>query len=170
MFSLTVIDHIRLDSDHVAQNYTVHARGAERLAGAAFTFRIVIASLLTVATAAAIAGLLLPGRQYQIATIAASALALVAFAIYAIVGLETRVTAHRLFAHRLWLVAEQFRSLLAEVNDGLVDTGTLMRRRDDLIHELHGIYEHGFGVDQPAHETARLPDLPKHDSAHDVAA
>jgi hypothetical protein len=160
MFSLTIVDHIRLDSDHVAQNYMVHARGAERLVAAAFAFRIVIVSLFAVATAANIANVLFPTRQYQIAATSASGLALIAFAVYAVAGLEARVTAHRLFAHRLWIVAERFRSLVAEVNDGIVDGGSLMRRRDDLIHELHAAYEFGFGVDHWGHESARLPPLP----------
>ena len=47
MFSLTVLDHVRLDSEHVARNYTVHARAADRLASTAFAFRIVMAVLNT---------------------------------------------------------------------------------------------------------------------------
>jgi Na+-transporting NADH:ubiquinone oxidoreductase subunit NqrE len=160
MFSLTIVDHIRLDSDHVAQNYMVHARGAERLVAAAFGFRIVIVSLLALAVAANIANFVFPTHQYQIAAIAAAALALIAFAVYAVAGLEARVTAHRLFAHRLWIVAERFRSLVAEVNDGIVDGGSLMRRRDDLIHELHTVYAFGFGVDHWGYESVRLPALP----------
>jgi conflict system pore-forming effector with SLATT domain len=160
MFSLTIVDHIRLDSDHVTQNYIVHARAAERLVGAAFAFRIVIVALLAIATAANIVNLLIPMRQYQIASVVAAALALIGFAIYMVVGLEARVTAHRQFAHRLWFVAEKFRSLLAEIHDGAVDGPALMRRRDDLIHELHAIYECGFGPDQSGHETARLSPLP----------
>ena len=31
MFSLKVVDHVRLDSERVAQNYTVHAAAAERM-------------------------------------------------------------------------------------------------------------------------------------------
>jgi conflict system pore-forming effector with SLATT domain len=159
MFSLTIVDHIRLDSDHVAQNYMVHARGAERLVGAAFGCRIVIVSLLAIATAANVANLLF-ARQYQIAATLAALLALIAFTVYSVAGLEARVTAHRLFAHRLWLLAERFRSLLSEVNDGIVDANSLLRRRDDLIHELHATYGSGFGVDQWAYESARLPALP----------
>ena len=160
MFSLTIVDHIRLDSDHVAQNYMVHARGAERLVTAAFAFRIVIVSLLAVALMANIANLLTAGRQYQVTAIVAAAVALIAFAIYTVLGLEARVAAHRVFAHRLWLIAERFRSLLTEVTDGLVDPNALLRRRDDLIHELHSTYEFGFGIDQQGHETMRLSALP----------
>src|SRR5581483_8046087 len=142
------------------RNYTVHARAAERLAGAAFVARLVVVSLLTAAVAATIATLLAPGRPYEIAAVVATTVALVAFAIDAVLGLEARVSAHRQLAHRVWLVAERFRSLVAEINDGLVDTPQVLRRRDDLIHDLHAIYEHGFGADQSARETVRLPDWP----------
>ncbi len=160
MFTLTAIDLIRLDSDHAAQNYMVHARSAERLARTAFTARITIVTLLAIAMGVDVLGLLIPMRAYQIAAAAAAAIALVGFAVYAVLGLESRVAAHRALAHRLWLVAERYRSLLAEVTDGTVDAGALVRRREELVHDLHAIYERGFGADQPAHETARLPALP----------
>ena len=160
MFSLTTIDLVRLDSDHAGQNYTVHARAADRLARAAFIGRIVIVSLLAVAMAADILSLMQPARAYQIVALAAAVLALVVFAVYAVLGLESRVGAHRHMAHQVWLVAERYRSLLAEVSDGMIDVPGLLRRRDDLIHELHAIYGRGFGPDQPAEESERLPALP----------
>jgi hypothetical protein len=76
--------------------------------------------------------------------------------VYVTLGLESRVSAHRLFAHRLWIVAERYRSLLTEVNDGLVDANVLVGRRDQLVAELDGIYQFAFGVDQAAHEKLRL--------------
>ena len=154
MFSLTVIDHVRLDSEHIAQNYTVHARAAERIVGIVFTCRIVIAALLVVATSATVASLLLSGRNYQIAAVVATALAL-----YAVLGLEARLFAHRSFAHRLWLMSERYRSLLAEVQEGMVSTPELLRRRDELIHDVHAIYEFAFGAEQAGHESVRLPAL-----------
>lgn len=159
MFSLNVVDHVRLDSEHIAQNYTVHARTAERMVRLVFTCRIVITTLLAIATAATIATLLLPGRPYQIAAVVSTALALLAFAVYAVLGLEARLVAHRSFAHRLWLISERYRSLLSEVHEGLVETPALLRRRDELIHDLHAIYEFGFAADQDGHETGRLPTL-----------
>lgn len=160
MFSITTLDLVRLDSDHAAQNYMVHARAAERSARAAFTIRIVVVSLLAAACASSIFALLLPVRAYEIAAVVFATLALVAFAIYATLGLESRVGAHRQIAHRLWLIAERYRALLAEVNDGLVDGPQALRRRDELTHDLHAIYEQSFGPDQPARESARLPRLP----------
>ena len=160
MFSVTTLDLVRLDSDHVAQNYMVHARAAERLAGGAFVGRLIVVSLLTVATAAALATVLAPSRPYEIAVAVTTALALVAFAVYAVVGLDARVSAHRQMAHRLWLVAERYRALVAEINDGHADPPQVLRRREELIHDLHAIYEGGFGADQPARELARLPAWP----------
>lgn len=160
MFSLTVVDHVRLDSDHITQNYTVHARAAERIVGIVFACRIVITALLAIATATTIAALLVSGRGYQITAVVSAALALFAFTVYVVLGLEGRLFAHRSFAHRLWLVSERYRSLLAEVHDGIVDTPALLRRRDELIRDLHAIYEFGFGADQAGHESVRLPVVP----------
>jgi hypothetical protein len=160
MFSLTVIDHVRLDSEHVAQNYTVHARAAERLVGLVSTFRISIAILLAAATCSALGNVLFPGRNSQVGAVAAVTLAFVGFSVYVVLGLEARLYAHRSFAHRLWLVSERYRSLLAEVNEGIVDGPTVLRRRDELIHDVHALYEFSFGVDQAGHESFRLAVLP----------
>lgn len=165
MFSLMVADHVRLDSEHIAQNYTVHARAAERFASRAFAGRIVLVALLSAAMAANLANVMLQGHGYPLTAAAATALALIGFALHATLGLEARVSAHRAFAHRLWIVCEKSRALLAEMNDGMVDRGALLKRRDDLIRELHTIYEHGFGMDQRAYEAARLPPLPTEKAA-----
>jgi hypothetical protein len=160
MFSLTVIDHVRLDSEHIARNYTVHARAAERIVGLVFACRLTITVLLAVATASTIATLVDPSRGYQIAAVAATAAALLAFVLYTVLGLEGRLFAHRSFAQRLWLMSERYRSLLAEAHDGRVDESTLLRRRDELIRDVHAIYEYGFGADQAGYERLRLPDVP----------
>jgi hypothetical protein len=160
MFSLTVLDHVRLDSEQAARNYTVHAKAAERIVGIVFTCRIVITVLLAVGTAATTATLFFSGRPSQITAVVSTGLALLAFVIYAVLGLEARLYAHRVIVHRLWSVSERYRSLLAEVQDGIVDGPALLRRRDELIGDLHAIYEFGFGADQPGHESVRLPELP----------
>jgi hypothetical protein len=157
MFSLTVLDHIRLDSEHVARNYTVHARAADRLATGALASRIVMAMLLAAGAAAAIGNLLLNARFYQVTAVVTSVAALLGFALYGVFGVEGRVLAHRSFAHRLWIICERYRALLTEAADDSVDRATLLDRRDELIHELHAIYERGFGPDQRAFDGERLP-------------
>jgi len=159
MFSLTVLDHVRLDSEHAARNYTVHARAADRLATAAFVARLLMAALLALSVAGAIANLLNPARFYQVTGVTTSAAALVGFAFYGVFGFEARVLAHRTFAHRLWIICERYRSLIAEAGDGLVDRAMLLGRRDELIADLHIIYERGFGADQKAFERDRLPPI-----------
>ncbi len=165
MFSLTVIDHVRLDCEHAAQNYTVHARAADRFASLAFAVRVVMAALLSAATAACIASLIIPDRFYATAAAVASAAAMIGFSLYAVLGLEGRVSAHRAFAHRLWIVCEGYRALIAEANDGLVDGPELLARRDHLIQQLHAIYERGFSVDQSGHEAKRLGNVPSERAA-----
>ena len=160
MFSVTTLDLVRLDSDHLAQNYTVHAGAAERLATTALIARITIVSLLAAATASTIATLLAGGRWYAIMSVVTVTLSLVGFAVYATLALEARVAAHRQLAHRVWLVTQRYRSLVAEINDGLVDPSAVRDRRDALVQELHAIYEQSFGADQPAREIGRLPPWP----------
>ena len=157
MFRLSVVDHVRLNFGHAVQNYTVHAQAAERLAGFTARARIAVFVLLGVATAATVASLLGAPRPYQIAAAVAMALAFVGHALYLALGFESRLFAHRSFAHRLWIVCERYRALLAEVQDGLVDRESILRRRDELIGQLHAVYEHAFVVDQQAHERVRQP-------------
>ena len=169
MFALTVADQVRLDSQHVEQNYTVHARAAERVARAVFVSRIVIAALLTTATLVSVAAVLAPARAYQIASVVTTSMALLVFGVYAALGLEARVCAHRALAHRLWLAAERYRSLLAEVHEGIIDNVALLERRDKLITQVHTIYELGLAADQAGHESIRLRMLPDQRKEHPAA-
>jgi len=156
MFSLKVIDHVRLESERVAQNYTVHAAAAERIVVAVTVFRIGLVILLTLAASAEVGNVLFPRTVSPALAIGAGMLALAGFAVYGALGLEASLFAHRAFAHRLWLVAERYEALLSEVNDGLVDPQLLARRRDELIAEVDTIYRFAFGVNHAAHERLRL--------------
>ena len=81
-----------------------------------------------------------------------------AFAVHLVTvayGIEARVSNHRLIAHRLWLTCERYRGLLTEIQDGLVDTNTILQRREILSEQVHAIYEQGFPVDQQAFEGMR---------------
>jgi hypothetical protein len=159
MFSLKIIDHVRLDSERVAQNYTVHAAAAERIGRVISAVRIAIVALLTLAVSAEVANALFPRSLSPAAAIGAGIAALAGFAVYAALNLESRVLAHRVFAHRLWLVAERYRALLSEVNDDIVDAAMLVRRRDELLAQLDAVYQFAFGVDQAGHERLRLPPI-----------
>ncbi len=100
-----------------------------------------------------------PARAYLYAAVVTSTLAVAAFVVYEMFGIESRLFVHRSVAHRLWMVSERYRSLLSEVNEGFIDGPTLVHRRDELIAEMHRIYDSGFGVDQAGHELDRLAPL-----------
>jgi hypothetical protein len=155
MFSVSVVDHVRLNFGHVIRNYTVHARAAERMAALALKLRITVLALLGLATSSMVLSLLRAEHGFQIAATVLAGLALAGHTLYVAIGVESRVYSHRLFAHRLWVMCERYRSLLAEVQDGLIDDTAILHRRDTLIEQVHAAYEQGFSVDQQAHESTR---------------
>jgi hypothetical protein len=105
---------------------------------------------------AAVAALLLPAWNFDVSVAIASSLALATYVAQSALGLEGRVQAHRTCAHRLWLIAEGYRSLLTELQDGLIDPSVLLRRRDQLIERVHAAYDQVFPTDQRAFESVRL--------------
>ena len=156
MFRLSVLDHVRLNFDRTSQNYTVHAEAAERLAGHILKVRIAILVLVAMTVIAAVAALLQPAWNFDVSVAIASSLALATYVAQSALGLEGRVQAHRTCAHRLWLIAEGYRSLLTELQDGLIDPSVLLRRRDQLIERVHAAYDQVFPTDQRAFESVRL--------------
>jgi hypothetical protein len=159
MFGLSVNDQLRLNSEHVTRNYALHSQAAERLARMTLRARLVILALSGIAFAAAIITVYREGREYEIVAAILSGVALAAIVAYVAVGLEGRVAAHRSLAHRLWLIAERHRSLLAEIHDGLLEEPVILERREDLTRQVHAVYEQTFPSDEPAFETARQPDM-----------
>ena len=157
MFRLGVVDHLRLNFDRTSQNYMVHARAAERLATLTSRVRIAVLTLLGVAAAAAMISLIEPGRPFHLAAAIAALLAFGAHATYLAVGLEGRVHAHRSCAHRLWMVCDRYRALLAEIEDDLLDRATVLQRRDELSAQVHAAYDQAFSLDQKAYESMRQP-------------
>ena len=155
MFGLTIVDHVRLNLTQAGENYTIHARAAERLANRSARVRIGVLALIAAATVASILGLVAGARGFQIAAVVATSLALLCYAAYVAWGFEGRVHAHRTCAHQLWLVCERYRSLLAEVRDGLLDREAILRRRDDLVLQSHSAYATAFPLDQTAYEALR---------------
>jgi len=155
MFRISVVDHIRLNFDRTSQNYTLHAKAAERLAITSARIRIGVLILLGIAALTAATSLVDTGRYLQIAAAVSTGLAFAAHAAYLAIGIEGRVHAHRSCAERLWLVCDRYQSLLSEIEDGLLDRATILQRRDDLGAQMHAAYEQPFSLDQKAYESAR---------------
>jgi hypothetical protein len=155
MFCLSVNEQLRLNFGLVVQNYTAHARAAERLAAIALKAKIATTALFALATWSIVLSLLRPAREYQIAAAVIASVALALQVLTVAYGLEARVYSHRLLAHRLWLMCERYRSLLGEIQDGLVDEAAILHRREALGEQVHAIYEQGFALDQQAFESMR---------------
>ena len=156
MFRISVVDHIRLNFDRTSQNYTLHAKAAERLAVTTARIRVGVLILLAIAAVAAATGLVEAGRPFQIAAAIAVGVAFAAHAAYLAIGVEGRVHAHRSCAQRLWLVCDRYQSLLSEIEDGLLDRASILQRRDELSAQVHAAYDQAFSLDQKAYEGARL--------------
>jgi hypothetical protein len=155
MFGLGIVDHVRLNLTRTGENYMVHARAAERLAGLTSRIRIGVLVLILLAAAASVMSLMDLGRWYRVAAVIAASLAFAAHAVYIAWGFEGRVYSHRVCAHNLWLVCERHRALLAEIHDGLLDRAAILQRRDELAAETHSAYGQTFPLDQPAFESLR---------------
>jgi hypothetical protein len=146
MFNLTIVDHIRLSFGNVAQNYTRHARAADRLTRLALNARVAILVLLGISVGLSVAIALGAGRTVELALVVVLSLAFVSYAIVASLGVEDRLLGHRYLANRLWLLCEQYRALLAEVQDGLLDRNAILARRDALVQQFGDIDEQGLAA------------------------
>jgi hypothetical protein len=155
MFGLSIVDHVRLNLARTAENYTVHARAAERLALLTTRIRIGVLVLSLVAAAASIASAIAIGPAYRVVAAVAAGVAFAGYAASIAFGFEGRVYAHRLCAHNLWLVCERHRALLAEIRDGSIDRASVIRRRDELVLETHRAYDQMFPLDELGFEAAR---------------
>src|SRR5580765_3861556 len=101
MFSLSVIEHLRLNFGLVVQNYTSHARAAERFAAIALKAKMAVLGLFALATGSIVLSLFRPAREYQIVAAVIAGVALAVHVATIAYGLEARVASHRLLAHRL---------------------------------------------------------------------
>jgi hypothetical protein len=154
MFQLSLVDHIRLSFGHLIYAYQAHAHAAERLARRSWQAKVVTLTLTGLTVAACLVALDTP-RPFRIAAASLAGLAFATHAIALALDFEPRVYAHRSCAARLWLLGENYRALLAEIHDGLIDPSTIMARRDVLIREVHAVYEHVPPADRQAYQIAR---------------
>ena len=62
---------------------------------------------------------------------------------------------HRDTGSKLWIIREKYISLIADLRMGIVPVGTLTKRRDDLMCELHGVYTQALSTDDKAYAKAQ---------------
>jgi conflict system pore-forming effector with SLATT domain len=154
MFHLSMVDHIRLSFASVVNAYEGHAEAAVRLARWGWYSRIALLTLLGFACVAELMALQ-GGRPFLMASTSVSALAFVVCAAWVGLDLEPRIYAHRSSAAKLWLLCEQYRALLAEVQDQMLDPQAVAQRRDWLAREVRSVFEYAPPADRQTYEIAR---------------
>lgn len=154
MFQITVVDHVRLSFASILAAYEGHADAAAKLARwSSYAKRILIALAGITATVAAIA--VQGGSRWQVATAVLAAVLFGSCAIYVALDHQPRMYGHRRSTAKLWVICEQYRALLAEMHDDLVDLPSLRDRRNALLSEAAAVLEHSAPDDRYTYEIAR---------------
>jgi len=157
MFSFTLLDHLRLTFGQVVYRHKTHSQIAHARARQGRWMRALEAVLMTAAAGAALAAAFDQFDQRRWFAIAAAALAttaLVVLVVHLALDLDGSAVVHGACAARLWPMRERYRALLSDLADGAIDANTARERRDLLLNELHGIYEHAPPADGPAYQAA----------------
>jgi hypothetical protein len=141
MFSLTLRDHLRVTFNQVVHRHKVHARAAQSNALWNRRLRGSEALLMGGAGIAAAAAAFGHGQIPAVIAAVLASLALVILLVHLTIDFETTAQAHARCSARLWDIRERYRSLLSDLNDGVLDVGEARRRRDKLMEELGAIYE-----------------------------
>jgi hypothetical protein len=155
MFTLTLVDHLRLTFGHVIHAHRTHARLAARHA-TWNRWTQGLEAVLVLATAALSLALLTTGiSAYAIvAAVAGSAGALVLI-LRLVVDFDRRISAHRACSARLWHLREQYRAVLSDLRDGHITIDGARERRDTLMGRLQAVYEDAPPAERAMYEAAR---------------
>jgi SMODS and SLOG-associating 2TM effector domain family 4 len=154
MFELTLVDHLRLTFGHVVYRHRAHTRLAHARARWNRWMRAAEALLMAGSALAGVAALYGQGRGAHIASVAMASLAAAILLIDLAFDFGRSALAHGSCATRLWQIREQYRALLSDLSDGVLDLEAARRRRDALMAELHGIYENAPPTDPQAYQAA----------------
>src|SRR5262245_34459360 len=155
MFPLSLIDHLRLTFGHVIHSHKAHALAAERHARLDRWLKAAEVLLLLVTALCAVSLTFTPQPAWAIGATAAALGGVVTLVVRLALDLERSSAVHRDCSARLWHVREQYRALLAELNDGVLTAETVRDRRDALMTTLHEIYGEAPPAEQAAYQSAR---------------
>jgi hypothetical protein len=154
MFDLTLIDHLRLTFGHVVYRHKAHSHIAQSRALWGRGMRAVEVLLVAAAGYCSLGSALGRGPGYAVASAVLAGLALVALLVDVILNLDGSAHAHATCATRLWHIRERYRALMSDLSDGALDLESVRRRRDELMGELHDIYENAPPSEAIAYQAA----------------
>jgi hypothetical protein len=155
VFGLSLVDHLRLTFGHVIFSHRAHTLAAQR-AGQWDRWLRLAEALFVLATAIACVSLSFALSPVLAVAAASSATAAVlTLGVRLASNLERSASVHRDCSTRLWYLREQYRALLADLNDGVLTADDARSRRDVLMGALHQIYQDAPAADRHAYQTAR---------------
>jgi hypothetical protein len=155
MLGLTLVDHLRLTFGHVIYTHRAHTELAARCARRSRFLQGAEGLGLLVTVIGSMALLTTGELAYSIVTAIAASVAVLALTTRMLLDLDTAANAHRTCGARLWHIREQYRALLADLQDGHFTLDDARERRDALMKTLQGIYERAPAADRAAYEAAR---------------
>ena len=165
MFGLTLVDHLRLTFGHIIYTHRAHARLALRHGRWSRGLQAAEA-LLVIAAAAASMGLIQTGQTaYAVTTATTATLALLVLVLRLLFDFESSAATHRTCSAHLWHLREQYRALLADLQDGSITLDAARDRRDVLMQHLHDVYKDAPPFDRSAYEAARSALPAQHEAA-----
>jgi len=154
MFQLSLVDHLRLTFGHVVYRQRAHSQLARTLSRWSRRLRATEVLLMVAVAFTAGAAALTNLYAYAVAASILAVLAVVTLLSSLMMELDVSAQTHLVCAGRLWLMRERYRALMTDLNDGAIDLEGARRGRDELMNELHTIYEKASLVDQEAYQSA----------------
>lgn len=165
MFGLTLVDHLRLTFGHVIYMHRAHTQLALRYARWNRATHGAEALLILSATVCSVMSLATGDWRYALASAITACFAAVVVVLRLVLDFDGTVSAHRACSARLWHVREEYRALLADLQDGHITLDRARERRDGLMSTLQTIYEKAPAADRAAFEAARHAAPAEHETA-----
>ncbi|MCM3879457.1 MAG: SLATT domain-containing protein [Vicinamibacterales bacterium] len=141
MFSLSLVDTLRLAFGQVVYHHKSHSRTASALTRCSRYFRAAETLLTLGVVITALGAAFGKGPNYAVAAAVLASLVLLLFLLHVTFDLDALARAHHVSSIRLWHVREQYRALLSDLHDGAVEPESARTRRNALIEEVTAIYD-----------------------------
>ncbi len=141
MFSLTLLDHLRLTFSQVVERHKAHMNTAQSHARWNRRLRGSEALLMGGVTIAAVGSAFGDGRAFGIVAAVLAGSALIILLVHLTFDFESSAQSHATCSTHLWQIRERYRALLSDLHDGVVEVAEARLRRDKLMDELRIVYE-----------------------------
>jgi hypothetical protein len=165
MFGLTLVDHLRMTFGHVIYTHRVHTRLAARYTQWNRWLQAAEAVLLLTTALSSIVLVSTWNAGLAVVPAVAASIAVCVLALRVLLDFEGRGQAHRTCGARLWHIREQFRAVLADLQDGQLTLDAARAERDALMARLQAVYDSAPPADRALFEAARATPPNVHEDA-----